>query len=342
MNYPEGKIGGEFEPLLRSRFQQSATPCFNLVSFETAFGRAPRKGEPANYPLLRKMSAHGTGQLTEPDGYEPITPKPPMEKGLRPGQDGKLTGKPLGNRAAADQLLTDVWRQAIIATLAGQEIDVRHAQLNVPIISDVTLGSKGMWDRFKHLPDRRPFMFFSVMPRLKDIGVGEEVEGLKEILKTTFYGPRARNYADIKDHLCRSDNNEPFRIEEWGRRVSHETINDFFDGYFDRKEWKSYPEDGTGLLERRRLIIAAHIPIGKESDAVKDEENEEAEGEFEDDTKPDPALQRAAVFNREILRGVSLVELSRETEFSEDQLSDWRAGRSAPDAASRGGGWLRR
>ena len=108
-----------------------------------------------------------------------------------------------------------------------------------------------------------------------------------------------------------------------------------FDGYFDRKEWKSYPEDGIGLLERRRLIIAAHIPIGKESDAVKDEENEEAEGEFVDDTKPDPALQRAAVYNREISRGISLAGLSRQTGFSEDRLSDWRAGRSAPDAGQR-------
>ena len=294
-----------------------------------------RKEEPTIYPLLRKMSAHGTGQLTEPDSYVPITPKPPIEKGLRPGKEGKLTGKPLGNRAAADQLLADVWRQAIIATMAGHEIDVRRPQLNVPIISNVTLGSKGVWDRFKHLPDRRPFMFFSVMPRLKDVGVGEEIEGLKQVTATTFYGPRSRDYADIKDHLRRSDNNEPFAIEEWGRRVSHETLNDFFDGYFDRKEWKSYPEDGTGLLARRRLIIVAHIPIGKESDAVKDEENEEAEGEFAEDAKPDPALQPAAVFNGEILRGVRLAELSRETGFSQDQLSDWRAGRSAPDSKQR-------
>ena len=160
VNYPGGKSGGEFEPLFALAISAKRYALFNLVSFETVFGRAPQKGEPANYPLLRKMSAHGTGQLTEPDGYQPITSKPPMEKGLRRGQDGKLTGKPLGNRAAADQLLTDVWRQAIIATLAGREIDVRHPQLNVPIISDVTLGSKGMWNRFKHLPDRRPFMFF--------------------------------------------------------------------------------------------------------------------------------------------------------------------------------------
>jgi hypothetical protein len=33
--------------------------------------------------------------------------------------------------------------------------------------SPVTLGSKGMWDRFKRLPYRRPFMFFSVMPLLR-------------------------------------------------------------------------------------------------------------------------------------------------------------------------------
>ena len=335
VNLPTNTDSGEFEPLYALAISAKRYALFNLAPFETTFGRARRKGEPASYPLLRKMSAHGTGQLTEPDGYVPITPKPPMEKGLRPGKDGKLTGKSLGNRAAADQLLADVWRQAIIATVAGHEIDVRHAQLDVPIISNVTLGSKGMWDRFKHLPDRRPFMFFSVMPRLKDVGVGEEIEGLKQVKATTFYGPRSRDYADIKDHLRRSDNNQPFAIEEWGRRVSHETLNDFFEGYFDRNEWKSHPEDGTGLLERRRLIIVAHITIGKESDAVKDEENEEAEGEFGDDTKPDPALQRAALFYPEILRGVSLVSLSQETALTQDQLSDWRAGRSAPDAGQR-------
>ena len=105
---------------------------------------------------------------------------------------------------------------------AGQKIDVRNPRLDVPIISDVTLGSKGMWDRFKKLLDRRPFMFFSIMPRLKDVGIGEEIEGLKRLMATTFYGPRAKSYADIEDLLRRSDNNEEFRIEEWGRRVSHE------------------------------------------------------------------------------------------------------------------------
>jgi hypothetical protein len=207
---------------------------------------------------------------------------------------------------------------------------VRHEGLDVPIISDVTLGSKGMWDRFKKLLDRRPFMFFSVMPHLKDHGIGEEIDGLKEVTATTFYGPRSKTYADIKGGLQRSDNNELFKIEDWGRRVSHETLNDFFEGYFDRKEWKSYPEDGIGLLERRCLIIAAHIPIGKESDAVKDDENEEAGGEFEDETRPDPKLERAATFNGDILKGVNLEGLSRGTGFTTDQLSDWRSGRSAP------------
>ncbi len=56
----------------------------------------------------------------------------------------------------------------------------------------------------------------------------------------------------------------------------------------ERPEWKSFPEDEVGLLERRRLVIAAHIPIGKESDEIKDEENEESEGEFNDETRADP------------------------------------------------------
>ncbi len=45
-----------------------------------------------------------------------------------------------------------------------------------------------------------------------------------------------------------------------------------------------------------------------------------------------PALHRAAAFNREVLRGIGLAGLSRETRFTEDQLSDWWAERSSPDA----------
>ena len=114
VNYPAGRAAGSLSRFSRWPFQRSAMPCLTSSPFETVFGRAPQKGEPANYPLLRKMSAHGTGQLTEPDGYEPITSKPPMEKGLRRGQDGKLTGNPLSNRAAADQLLTDVCKRHVI------------------------------------------------------------------------------------------------------------------------------------------------------------------------------------------------------------------------------------
>jgi hypothetical protein len=335
VNFPIGKSDGKFEPLFALAISAKRYALFNLVPFEEVFGRTPQKGEPELYSLLRKVSAHGTGQLTEPANHQPITLKPEGEKGMRRDKNGKLVGEPLSNRPAADQLLADVWRQAVLAIAARKEIDVRHAGLDVPIISDVTLGSKGMSDRFKNLPDCRPFMFFSVMPRLRDQGIGEEIEGLKEATATTFYGPRSRSYADIKDHLRRSDNNEPFMIEDWGRRVRHETLNDFFEGYFDRKEWKSYPEDGVGLLERRRVVIVAHIPIGKESDAVKDEENEEAEGEFEDDTRPDPALQRAAVFNGAILQGVNLPELSQKTGFTQDQLFDWRSGRSSPNRWQR-------
>jgi hypothetical protein len=72
------------------------------------------------------------------------------------------------------------------------------------------------------------------------------------------------------------------------------------------------------------------VPIGKETDQIKDEENEETEGEFQDDTKPDQALERAAVFNRDILSYGTLAEWSRRTSFSEDQLFGWRSGGISP------------
>ena len=221
----------------------------------------------------------------------------------------------------------------MLAIEAGHsEIDISDPQLDVPVISDITLGSRGMWERYEDIPDKRPFMFFSMMPRPIVSKTGVEIPGLDEIGETTLYGRRAKSYEQIKPTLRRADNHEPFRIEDWNGMVRHETLNDALGGYFSRCEWKSFPPDSVGPLERRRLIIARHVPIGKESDQIKDEENEETEGEFEDDTKPDAALERAAVFNRDILHFGTLAEWSRRTSFSEDQLFAWRSGGSSPNS----------
>ncbi|MGA7323305.1 MAG: helix-turn-helix transcriptional regulator [Rhodomicrobium sp.] len=341
-NYRDGEEEKGFEPLYALTVSAKRYALFNRLQFEQVFGRLPSKAEPKFYPRFRKISAHGTGQITEPATYQPSTPEPSGERVWKTDAQGKLKSEPLSNRAVADRLLTDIWRKAIMAIDAEVNLDLFDPQLDVPVMSDVTLGSRGMWQRYGSLPEKRPFMFFSMLPHPRVSQTGVDLEGLKEIANTTLYGKRAKSYEDIKATLHRADTHEPFNLEDWQGMVRLRTLNDVFAVYFDREEWKSFPPDGVGPLERRRLIIASHIPIGKETDQIKDEENEETEGEFAEETKPDPALQRAAVFNSDILSassmarlGISLAELSRKTGFTQDQLSDWKAGRSMPDTGQR-------
>jgi hypothetical protein len=118
VNYPIGRSDGEFEPLFALAISAKRYALFNLVPFEELFGRKPQTGEPELYPLLRKVSAHGTGQLTEPIDYKQGMAKPLNEKGKRRGSDGKLSGEPLSNRPSADQLLADVAFSGPIETIS--------------------------------------------------------------------------------------------------------------------------------------------------------------------------------------------------------------------------------
>ena len=82
VNFAPGQSRGEFLPLLAIAISAKRYALFNLLPFEEVFGRQPEKGEPAYYPVLRKISAHGTGQIKEPKDFEPLTLKPEVEIGL--------------------------------------------------------------------------------------------------------------------------------------------------------------------------------------------------------------------------------------------------------------------
>jgi hypothetical protein len=266
--------------------------------------------EPEFYPLFRKVSAHGTGFITQPGDYQICIPKPEFEARRERDEKGKPTGKgkALTSNARADEMLGDVWRKFVLATHAKKQLLIADEQLEEPIIEHISLGSPDYWKRFRNLPNRRPFQFFSAIPPLIMKSLSGRNEFTDEELafsKKGFYGPNADRFADLKNDLYRADTHERFDLggflEKMAARNNVEvripTFGDFFRGvrksagivrrgYFESRENKSFPANGTGLLARKRLIVAQTILIGKESNELRDDQAEEtlsAEAEsFED------------------------------------------------------------
>jgi hypothetical protein len=321
VNYGDGKPENGFEPLYALAISAKRYVLFNRIPFDPLKHIGPSElfegfadfwgvgtEQPDTYPLIRKFSSHGTGPFNEPSDYQPFTPKPDDEGGLRRDGEGKLQGKPLGKRRSMDPLMTDLWRCTIIAadqvaikppkfsfpiepsSVIGQILKtISRERLIAPVISHTSISSRGVWERFKNLPDKRPYMFFSTMPSLK-MGLPEnDYPDFEAIRGVGFYGPRSRNFGEIKDDLFRADNHERFGLQDFvqqmrekyrddagdydfGAEIGHKPLFDaLLPHYFTKKEFKSFPANGVGLLQRQKIFIAGSVSIGKESDTFADE-----------------------------------------------------------------------
>ena len=79
---------------------------------------------PKFYPLFRKVSAHGTGFISQPADYKISMPKPEFEAKRERDEKGKPTGKgkALTSNARADEMLGDVWRKFVLAVRAEKRL----------------------------------------------------------------------------------------------------------------------------------------------------------------------------------------------------------------------------
>lgn len=293
---------------------------------------------PEVYPLFRKISAHGTGGLKQPNNYEHAMPAPSGELPWRTrDQYGKFEGELLAANPLSEEMLRDLWRKFVLSVESGAKFKICDDRLNTPIIASASMKSREIWDRYD-IPDKRPAMFYSNMPKpVVDIDPAyrneADYKALIERAVAVSYGPSADDFYKLEPHLLHSKDHKPYSMAEFQAELARldgisgirstirfKTIADFFLGYasaqsvsqrlgyFQKREHTSSPANGTGILKRLSLNILDRVCIGKESNELRDDLAEDC---FDEDAGiPTQLFEGVNTFNPSALDGFSLEELT--------------------------------
>ncbi|HTZ68080.1 MAG TPA: hypothetical protein VMB83_11555, partial [Roseiarcus sp.] len=304
------------------------------------YALANRRGEEW---IIRKATGHGLCHITAP-AYDkaalPSHPAAPIDKATGKPQLEKLSN------SRNPKLVCDLWRIAFEAAGRGDDIQlaVKDALKILPGLSEPqfqqrTLSSRADWLAYNHLPNKRAFMFFNILPAPVSsdwtfAANDPEISKTRhDLLKTTLYAKAGKDFLD-KDSLRRSDNNQfPAEIfhDAFGLRLC--TVADCLWDYFDHLEMKSLGE--KGLLQRRKMVILDHEYIGKETNSLIDPDVEAAGDEDIEDAPSIPIFRRG--FNPSLLTGQDLDALSDRIGVKPETLRDafWRGRRLEPGAMKR-------
>ena len=320
-------------------------PLYVLAVSAKRYALANRRSLPSGGEewIIRKATGHGLGHITAP-AYDqsalPPHPAAPLDKN---------TGKPDLNKLSNSRnpkLVCDLWRIAFEAAGRGEDIElaVRDALRTLPGLSEPqfqqrALSSRADWLAYDHLPDKRPFMFFNILPAPVSSdwtfsADDPEINKTRDdLLKTSLYARAGRNFLE-GDGLRRSDNNQfPAEIfhDAFGLRLC--TVADCLWDYFGHSEMKSRGE--KGLLQRLKLVVLDHEYIGKETNSLIDPDVEEAGDEQIEDLPSVPIFRRG--FNPSVLTGLDLDALSVRAGIKPETLREaFRRGRRLePDAMNR-------
>jgi hypothetical protein len=134
-----------------------------------------------------------------------------------------------------------------------------------------------------------------------------------------FYAPFTNRFDDIRNSIRRNDTGELVKS------LKHKTLLERLAGYFRRKESKSYPSDGYGLLVRKHVNVVEHVYIGKESRDIKEsllEETGDVIGHYTDSDTPE--YSRTGVAG--LVATVGAAELARRTGIPRRTLNDIKHG----------------
>jgi hypothetical protein len=291
--------------------------------------------------IIRKASGHGLGHISAPSYDEttlPIHPAAPFEikkdetSSLWFGVRGEWSHGKLSN-ARAPKLICDLWRIAFKAAENDEDIEFAVDEaldqmpgLDEPQFQQRALSSRADWLAYDHLPDRRAFMFFNILPP----PVSTVHEAFFETTSPTIEKVRADLFASTlyskffkkdldPDEIRRADNNEhPSQIfyEPYALRLC--SVADSLKGYFGHSEMKSRGE--KGVLQRLRMNIIDHEYIGKESNSLIDPDVDDA-GVEEIEDEPNVKIFRRG-FNSELLRGLDLDTVAEQVGIKPETLRD--------------------
>ncbi len=223
---------------------------------------------------IRKFSAHGMPDITEPKDYQPVPPDPADSDWKRDG---------------CRRYQYDLWRAAIDALERGNdpvEIEIALPSLDEPQLQQVTVATPNTLDQVLAIRDVRPFSFFTALPALQkakfiDLQHGPERDELMELTKSRFYTASSRSFSECGNifrliESTKSDASDP--QQPVSKRLPFTTINERLAGYFQHPESTAWPSGKDGPLGRRTVLVTYPVYIGKESHQLHDEEEEQSDG----------------------------------------------------------------
>ena len=230
---------------------------------------------------LRKLSAHGAGDVATPASY-----KSDIEHFAAPVN--KKTGERYYGaiaKGAAARLVCDMWHVAVrhFEKNTPHKIDACVKELpglDAPQMTQITLSSSHLMNVYASLPHKRGFQFFTVFPEPTALGAGADyvrVDHRKALTNTSLYASidrkglgseTIRQWKESGVGLYRRDNNEfPHGLFNPGWNLKFRTIGSRLAGYFNRREVKSRGSV-PGVLDRKRIFSIEKVYIGKETNPL--------------------------------------------------------------------------
>ena len=236
--------------------------------------------------IIRKASAHGLGDVMEPREYDPLASEHTRAEHVAASLSDDGATRSYGDicPGKASRLPPDLWRIAFNQFRLGSpkmidEIVAGLPGMGAPQVSQQTLSTRNAWLAYETLPNKRPFMFFNVLPALRESYFPDpEISAAERrtLTTTSLYAPSDRNGfrlqtldeyravgAGNEGLYSRANHQFPWAIFDQRFSLRLTTIADTLAGYFQHAEQKS--RGRTGRLRRKTLVILDHEYIGKET-----------------------------------------------------------------------------
>jgi hypothetical protein len=222
---------------------------------------------------IRKFSSHGVGTWQRLEGYIPRPDIPAPHRDVY-----KLGGA---------RWMYDLWYHAIERAeyfASHPELDDWQRRitlgdaswLDVPAKQQVTISTAHLYRQFaKHFEGLRPFSFVTILPALLPSEIWRRVQDEQDKYlqghPEVYEGLAGVPFYESPEGIRRLDTHKVVQI-------AHKTLRECVRNYYQHPEAKAANPDAVGVLERQHLVAVEHIYIGKETNEVWEEIEEESEG----------------------------------------------------------------